>query len=131
LLSFSGHELVLINSLRFLYYINPYIYRMKRNIFTHIISLFFVTTFLLLRVVDIHSFSHFSDDNEDPISCELCEIISISNQYTPFTNTPFEDLTPEENQNFSELKIVFGYETSQFCITLPTSIYNKPPPFLL
>ncbi len=94
----------------------------------NIVSLFFITTFLFLRIVDFHAISHFSDDNDDVIDCELCEIISISNEYTPVTNCTFDDSEQKVVTNFPEYNIHFCYETSSYSVTLPESFYNKPPP---
>jgi len=104
---------------------------MRTNIWKKSISLFFISSFLLLRIVDVHTISHFSDDDDDLISCELCEIISLSNEYTPVTNNTFDELEPKALHYFREFKTAFYYETSQYCITLPQSIHNKPPPSII
>ncbi|TPN82843.1 hypothetical protein [Aquimarina algicola] len=91
------------------------------------ISLFIVLTFLLLRVVDAHAFSHFSDDS-DQIHCELCEVILTSKHLTPLINDNFQGVEQKNVTNFQRHFISFCYETSQYCITLPESIHNKPPP---
>lgn len=92
----------------------------------NIISLFFVFSFLLIRVADLHAFSHFSDD--DGTDCELCELIITHNQFTPFSNHDVENFDYKlfivcyketTNSNYSALNS---------CITLPKTVYNKPPP---
>ena len=100
---------------------------MRMNISKNIISLLFVSAFLFLRIVNAHAFSHFSDD-EDQIHCELCEIIVVSHKLTPFTDSTFVDIAQKSTLDFQVYKTNFCYKTFQYCITLPESVYNKPPP---
>ncbi|WP_131248817.1 hypothetical protein [Aquimarina atlantica] len=100
---------------------------MRMNIWKNIITLFFLSTFLFLRIVNVHAISHFSDD-DDQIDCELCEIIAVSYKLTPFTDSTLVEVEQKSAIDFHEYKINFCYETSQYSITLPKSIYNKPPP---
>ncbi|WP_106790780.1 hypothetical protein [Aquimarina sp. Aq78] len=100
---------------------------MRMNIWKNIITLFFLSAFLFLRIVNVHAISHFSDD-DDQIHCELCEIIAVSYKLTPFTDNTFVEVEQKPAIDFQEYKTNFCYETSQYCITLPKSIYNKPPP---
>jgi hypothetical protein len=58
----------------------------------------------------------------------LCEIIAVSSKHTPFTDIVFVEIEQKNEICFQECKINFGYETPQYRITLPQSIYNKPPP---
>ncbi|WP_025740655.1 hypothetical protein [Aquimarina pacifica] len=100
---------------------------MGRNTYKNIISLFFVLTFLLLRIVNLHAFSHFSNDDEQ-IHCELCDIITISHKIVPFaSNTPVA-LVQETVLDTQDHRTDFFYETGGYSITLPKSIHNKPPP---
>ena len=101
---------------------------MRLNFYKNIISLFLVTTFLFLRVVNAHAFSHFSDDNPEEINCGLCEIIIASNQLTPFINDTFEEIKQKSTKDYQEYKVDFDYETSAYSITLPKNVHNKPPP---
>ncbi|MBQ4804612.1 hypothetical protein J8L88_17255 [Aquimarina sp. MMG015] len=103
---------------------------MRLNFYKNIISLFLVTTFLLLRVVSAHAFSHFSDDTHPDTNCELCEIITASNQLTPFIGDTTEEIEQKSTADYQEHKVDFSYETSKYSITLPKSVYNKPPPTL-
>jgi len=101
---------------------------MKKNIWRNITTLFFLSTFLFLRIGNLHVFSHFSDDSDDQVHCELCEIIAVSNDLTPFTNDVSVAVVPKLEINISKYKVNFCYELSNYSITLPESIYNKPPP---
>jgi len=94
----------------------------------NIISLLFISTFLFLRIVDFHAMSHFADDDDDQIHCELCEVISVSNKYPPVANNTIDEIEQIVIQGFPEYKIAFCYETSAYIISLPESVYNKPPP---
>ncbi|WP_271783226.1 hypothetical protein [Aquimarina algiphila] len=102
---------------------------MRINVLKNIISLFFVSAFLFLRIVDFHTYSHFSDD-EDKLHCELCEIITTSHKLTPFTGNTFVEVEQKFTIYFPEHKTTFVYETSHYSVTLPESIYNKPPPIV-
>ncbi|KAA1247899.1 hypothetical protein [Aquimarina sp. RZ0] len=101
---------------------------MKKNIWKNISILFFLSTFLFLRIGNFHVFSHISDDGDDQVHCELCEIIALSNDLTPFTNDVFEAVVQKPEIDISRYKTNFCYELSNYSITLPESIYNKPPP---
>lgn len=101
---------------------------MKKNIWKNIIILFFLSTFLFLRIGNLHVFSHISDDGDDQEHCELCEIIAVSNDLTPFTNDVFETVVQKSEINISRHKANFCYELSNYSITLPECIHNKPPP---
>lgn len=59
---------------------------MRTKLSRNIISIFFISAFLFLRIVDAHAFSHFSNDIDDQTHCELCEIIIVSHKQMPFVN---------------------------------------------
>ncbi len=92
-----------------------------------IISLLFLSAFLFLRVANAHAFSHFSEDDIDT-DCELCEIISVTQELTPFVDQSHEDTTPD-HVVFLEINTQnLGYEEPRYLIVSPLSVYNKPPP---
>ena len=103
---------------------------MRLKIYKNTISLFLLSAFLFLRIVNVHAFSHFSDDDHQ-IDCELCEIIIVSHKLTPFTDTISVEVVQKSTIDFQERKTDFCYETSQYSITLPESVYNKPPPSVI
>lgn len=90
------------------------------------IALLFALAFLMPRAINLHAFEHFSGD-EDPISCEVCDIIV----HTHHIDLSLDDLTSFE---IIELQIpslpvsVSTYETPLYKIATPTTVYNKPPP---
>ncbi len=94
-----------------------------------VVGLLFLLAFLFLRVANAHTLSHFADDtNED--HCELCEIICVSQELTPFA-----DPGPSETPNFSLVypkidDVNAGYDEPLHCFASPTFVYNKPPPGL-
>ncbi|WP_103863517.1 hypothetical protein [Aquimarina sp. I32.4] len=94
------------------------------------ISIIFLSTFLFLRIVNLHAFSHFSEEDETP-HCELCEIIAASQQDIPFFDQAF--VLPEQKPTMvlQKKERLCEYDTSHYCITLPRNIYNKPPPVSL
>jgi len=93
----------------------------------HII-LFLFTAFLFLRIADVHSFSHFVDGDDDSEHCELCEMISTSNEFAPILIDSCSDQKVISPYAYYKTVTNFSYETTNFCITLPEKIYNKPPP---
>lgn len=103
---------------------------MQKDFYKNIITLFFLSAFLFLRIVDVHAFSHFIDDDsyDDQLNCELCEIIVVSHKVTPFINSNSNDLLLNNVLEYPDYQINYCYQTSKFSITLPESVYNKPPP---
>ncbi|MBP2830860.1 hypothetical protein J8281_01570 [Aquimarina sp. U1-2] len=90
-----------------------------------------VVTFLLLRIVDTHSFFHFSNDDIST-HCELCDIALLSKQLTPFIKNDFFGSEQRSITNYQiQFYTIFCYETHQYSVTLPKSVYNKPPPSVI
>ncbi len=99
---------------------------MRQRVITNIITLLFITAFLVPRVVDLHVFSHISEDDE-PISCEICDTISVSNQFDLIIGDTFH--FENDLQNIpSSFIVVTQYNTPIHKIASPVFIYNKPPP---
>lgn len=103
---------------------------MSMDIWKNTSALVLLLAFLLLRIVNLHSFSHFSDNDDDQTHCELCDIIVLTQELTPFTKSPFVAIAQKTARTFAIRKTNFSYETSQHSITLPITIYNKPPPII-
>ncbi len=101
---------------------------MNKNIWKNIGILFFLFAFLIIRIGNLHVFAHISDDDINQGDCELCEIIATSNDLTPFVNDVYVAATRRLENNISSYKINFCYELSNYSITLPECIHNKPPP---
>ncbi|KZS40152.1 hypothetical protein AWE51_25250 [Aquimarina aggregata] len=100
---------------------------MRKPILKYIITLFFTVALLIPRIANLHALNHLSEDGEPLISCELCDIISSSDQFDLIIGDTysFEDqlqIVPNSFIVFSE------YNTPKEKIASPVSIYNKPPP---
>ena len=102
---------------------------MRVNKITKNSALFFLLAFLFLRIADVHTYSHFSDDDELS-HCELCEMITTSNQFTPLLDGSFLEEKTQQCDSFQIIKVDFWYKTPNYCITQPETIFNKPPPSL-
>ena len=100
---------------------------MQSQVSKNVISLLFLSAFLFLRVANAHTFLHFQDNNVHT-DCELCEIITASNEITPFLDQSVE----EESYNCLLYTRTYslnkGYEEPIHCIVTPDVVYNKPPP---
>lgn len=100
---------------------------MLQRVFAHIITLFFAVAFLIPRIVDLHVLNHQPDD--DTTSCELCDILIQSDQF----DLIFDDILYFQDQPYntpSSFIVITKYNVPQKKIVSPTSIYNKPPPFI-
>ena len=102
---------------------------MKKSLRQNIFAFFFLSTFLFLRVANAHTFMHINE-SDDATHCELCEIITVAQQLTPYLDNNFTD-TEDKNRTFFEYtKMYFAYEEPLHCIATPVFFHNKPPPVL-
>ena len=101
---------------------------MGKDFRKHIGLLFFLFTFIVLRVGNFHVFSHLFDDNDHQIDCKLCEVISESNDTTPFTSTTPDTVIQKHQLRVPVRDDHFDYQPTNFSCTLPESIRNRPPP---
>ncbi len=102
---------------------------MQQPLIKHITTFLFLVAFLIPRIVDIHVFDHLSDEDE-PISCELCDSISHMQEFDLY----FDFVTYDDDQilNRPSLFVIHTYYNSPIAkIATPTTIYNKPPPCAL
>jgi len=102
---------------------------MQRPLHKHITTFLFLVTFLLPRIVDIHALNHLFGDDET-ISCELCDIASNSQQFDLFIDVVSYDDGYLLN-TISSIVIDAHYNTPLDKIVSPTSVYNKPPPYVI
>lgn len=99
-----------------------------RSYWKNSISIFFLATFLLLKVVNIHAVHHIFSD-KDAKHCEQCALVAHTNQSTPLdlgvSQTDFSFLNPLE---YIE-DIAFTLYSAPYQKTLHSDyFYNKPPP---
>lgn len=99
---------------------------MQCPIIKYISTFLFLVAFLVPRMVDLHAIEHLSED-DDAISCELCDISSNSVQFDLFfTNTVYDNATA---CILPSSFIAIRYYNSPIAkIVTPTWVYNKPPP---
>ncbi len=102
---------------------------MKKSFRQNIFAFFFLSTFLFLRVANAHTFSHLNESDETT-HCELCEIITVSQQLTPYLDNASTDTEDKNHAFFQYPQINFVYEEPLHCIVTPVFFHNKPPPAL-
>ena len=102
---------------------------MPQSFSKYITTFLFLVAFLVPRIADIHALEHLQDDDEG-VSCDLCDITSYSQQFDLFLDVAaYYDNRP---LNAISCLVVYGYFNSPLDkIVSPTSIYNKPPPHLI
>ena len=92
------------------------------------ISYFFLTAFLLTRVVNVHMGSHLFED-ADHETCEVCDLILQTQEGTPlqFDNGELENnFSP--TFEFDLEQSVTLYSAPSLKLLLYDYFYNKPPP---
>ncbi len=102
---------------------------MFRRGLTHIAMIWFAVAFLVPRIANLHALSHLSEDEDTPISCELCVFVMQSDQFDLInTNSSYSEV--ELHSVPSTLVVLQHYHTPKEKIASPNYIYNKPPPLL-
>ncbi len=91
------------------------------------LALFLVLSFLLLRVANAHTLSHFLDDLPE-VECKDCEIIILTQKITPYS-----DNTLEKTQNTCPLIFIkdyfyIDYKEPFYDNTESYRFFNRPPP---
>ena len=95
--------------------------------YKNILSLILLATFLVLRIGNVHAFSHGDVDDQH---CEYCDMLSQAQEHTPLLGG-----------NAAEVRIVAifpsqkksddkGYEEPLHCFVIPQRLLNRPPPAL-
>jgi len=93
------------------------------------ISLFFLTTFLLLKVVNLHEVSQMVSDS-DSQHCEQCAFIAQTGQTTPLDiPTSQEDISFVNPFDFVNHSDAYALYVAPHQKTLHSDYFhNKPPP---
>ncbi|WP_373519583.1 hypothetical protein [Pricia sp.] len=99
-----------------------------KSFFKHSVSLFFLASFLLLRVVNVHEFSHIFSDS-DAQHCEPCVLIAHGHQGTPLDmGTVQTDFSLQGPFDGAQVTVATLY-TAPYQKTLHSDYFhNKPPP---
>lgn len=100
---------------------------MRNPMGKNIISLLFLSAFLFLRIGNTHALMH-AAETSDTIDCELCEIITISNELTPVADQTPSDSDLTEIFTFDCNTPHFDYKAPLHCYVCPDVVHNKPPP---
>ena len=95
------------------------------------ISIFFLTTFLLLRIINIHEISHIASDN-DSNHCEQCVLNLQENKVTPiFLGTGTTDFPVQSTFNLNtSAENISTYSAPQLKVLQTDFFFNKPPPYM-
>jgi len=103
---------------------------MRQPLIKYITSIIFLVAFLLPRVIDLHALEHLSEHDDEPISCELCDISSHTQQLDLyFGDTSYIE---KELSYIPNSYIAYHFYNSPLAkIVSPTTVYNKPPPIML
>jgi sulfatase maturation enzyme AslB (radical SAM superfamily) len=91
-------------------------------------SLTFLITFILIKVVNTHSVSHITEENTTE-KCQFCEFYSASEQGAFLTSVI---QVSENTKDYQEIEYQIFYKIPVFSEkTHPGNFFNRPPPFLV
>ena len=93
----------------------------------NIISLLFLSAFLLLRVGNAHAITHISDDG-DVNHCELCELIQVTNDSTDLPDLASFDVPAPVIIYVPKDDLNSDYNAPVYRFILPDRHLNRPPP---
>ena len=101
---------------------------MQRPTVKNAISLFFLASFLLLRVGNLHAATHaFSDD--DVQHCELCDLMARSNEATALhMATTFAGVPHHNEPEYDGRNAFLNYTSPKVQQPYFLYFFNKPPP---
>ncbi|PCE66638.1 hypothetical protein [Sediminicola luteus] len=93
--------------------------------FRHLIVGLFLGAFVFLRLGNLHAYTHV----EEGTHCEVCDIITTSQETTPFLNEPVVHFELDPVLPNAQLHAIdLGYQPPRYCFVLPRTVHNKPPP---
>ncbi|MEO0528437.1 MAG: hypothetical protein AAFZ89_14485 [Bacteroidota bacterium] len=101
---------------------------MQRSLIKYSTTFLFLVAFLVPRVADLHVLDHLSED-DGAVSCELCHITYISEQFDLYLGHATYDEQQPISGSITYL-LYSGYNSPLAKIVSPTSVYNKPPPHI-
>jgi hypothetical protein len=91
------------------------------------VTLFFLSAFLFLRVANAHTIVHFFEDANDTTHCELCEIITTSQQQDLVLDNSKIPSTEHFNVVLKQ-KNSSNYKAPTLYFILLEHLHNLPPP---
>ncbi|HEA22921.1 hypothetical protein LCGC14_2427000 [marine sediment metagenome] len=104
---------------------------MSKTIKTHIIPIFFLAAFALLRIINVHTIVHVFEDNQEVVDCKWCHMVLNSNQETPLLTSP--DNLSLDYTVFEEVQLIAittFYNAPSLKVLKSDYFFNKPPPAL-
>ncbi len=107
---------------------SKFIIYMPRLNWKYIISFFFLISFVLLRIMNLHIISHL-DSNIDFQHCENCVLIAQAYQTVPLNfGTSSPNFSSENNLDFKNSPSTVLYTPPYKKAFLSDYFFNKPPP---
>ncbi|MFS4416621.1 hypothetical protein [Maribacter sp. 2307ULW6-5] len=104
---------------------------MYRTDWKHTISYLLLATFLLFRVANLHTVAHMVSGEAESGHCELCTLITTTNQTTPLQVAPAQETVSSIYLlGVSEEKSIATYSAPGQKTILSDYFHNKPPPFI-
>lgn len=95
----------------------------------HIIPVFFLVAFALLRILNVHTFVHVLEDQQEVVDCKYCDMVVTSDHGTPLATTP-EALTHNHIyfEAFQAVEFDSVYTEPELKLLKFSYLFNKPPP---
>lgn len=100
----------------------------KKAVFK-IFSLLVLSVFIFIKVVNVHSYDHFSGDDTAVENCSICEYQLHSDH--DFLPAPYLETPTITHFIFSERKIITTLQSEIKSKFLLGQHYNRPPPGLI
>lgn len=96
------------------------------------ISIFFLATFLLLRVINIHEISHSGLNDDHSNHCEQCIFFGQENKTNPlFIGTEVADFSFQPLVDYNVgVAVIKTYRSPQIKVLQTDFFFNKPPPHI-
>jgi len=105
---------------------------MFKKRYAHIIPIFFLVAFALLRIINVHTFVHvFFENQQEVADCKYCDMVVASDQGTPLNPAP--EVAAHSYFNFEALQAVevqSVYREPSLKILKFSYLFNKPPPVI-
>ncbi|MDC7996443.1 hypothetical protein [Gilvibacter sediminis] len=95
----------------------------------NIISLLFLSAFLLLRVGNAHAVTHLADD-ADLHQCELCELIQVTEDSNDLDLPATVEIPLPQTIEAVSDDLNSDYAAPVYRYVIPDRLRNRPPPVL-